>query len=251
MSTDPKAWSNTRLAPRVRSRRTRIVAVAGLITLLAGTAACGDDDDSADNSLPGAIVGTSDMADSTALSGSPSTTTRGVAATTAAATATTRAPTGATTTTAGADAGGSGDPIATVAGATPGSSDSAALAATAGAGSTPDGSTPDDSAPVSTTAECEDYQTNVQYPLEKCDTGYVIVLVQSVLKNFGYYDGEVSGDFDNATEESLRDYQEAMQLDVDGLVGSQTWKRMLPDLDAAGTDNNGNGVIDPFEVVAG
>ena len=104
----------------------------------------------------------------------------------------------------------------------------AAAAVSNGAAATADstaGSAGVASAPVSTTAKCEEYTTNVQYPLKRCDTGYVVTLVQQVLKNFGYYDGPISGNFDSATEESLCAYQDAMELVVDGEVGSQTWGR--------------------------
>ncbi|MGI8793776.1 MAG: peptidoglycan-binding protein [Acidimicrobiales bacterium] len=238
MSIDSPARSGPLRPTRSRSPRLRVAAAAGVVVLVAGTAACGDDD-SADDSLPAAIVGTSEVTEVTEPAVATSVST--AATTTVAAPATTTggsaiagqgdgdAPTGSSGDVSGSDAPASGAPTASAVG----------------------GSAPDDSAPVSTTAECEDYQTNVQYPLEKCNTGYVIVLVQSVLKNFGYYDGQISGDFDDATEQSVRDYQDAMELEVDGLVGSQTWRRMLPNLNVEGTDNNGNGVIDPFEVAAG
>ncbi|CAN5721526.1 hypothetical protein BH24ACT5_BH24ACT5_03600 [soil metagenome] len=245
MSIDSPARSGPLRLTRLRSSRSRVAAAVGVAVLAVGTAACGDDDDSADDSLPGAIVATSEVAEvaDPAEGTEP-----------AVATSVSTAPTNPTTVAATATST-DGSAIAGDANASTDSSgdDSASdpPASGAPAASAAGGSAPDDSAPVSTTAECADYQTNVQYPLEKCNTGYVIVLVQSVLKNFGYYDGQISGDFDDATEQSVRDYQDAMELEVDGLVGSQTWRRMLPNLDVEGTDGNGNGVIDPFEVAAG
>ena len=90
--------------------------------------------------------------------------------------------------------------------------------------------------------------TNAQYPLKLCDTGYDVVLVQQALAAQGF-DVPTSGNFDPATDAAVRAYQEQFGLTVDGLVGRETWTHLVPD--APGQDNNGNGVVDPFEVTTG
>ena len=103
-------------------------------------------------------------------------------------------------------------------------------------------------APPTTAGECDQYTTNAQYPLKLCDTGYDVLLVQQALAAQGF-DVPTSGDFDPATDAAVRAYQEQFGLTVDGLVGRETWTHLVPD--APGQDNNGNGVVDPFEVTTG
>ena len=47
----------------------------------------------------------------------------------------------------------------------------------------------------------------------------------------------------------MRAYQEQFGLTADGLVDRETWTHLVPH--APGQDNNGNGVVDPFEVTTG
>ena len=107
---------------------------------------------------------------------------------------------------------------------------------------------PAQSAPPTTAGECDQYTTNAQYPLKLCDTGYDVLLVQQALAAQGF-DVPTSGDFDPATDAAVHAYQEQFGLTVDGLVGRETWTHLVPD--APGQDNNGNGVVDPFEVTTG
>ncbi len=85
----------------------------------------------------------------------------------------------------------------------------------------------------------------MQYPLQVCNTGYVVLLVQQALKAQGF-DVPTTGNFDPATDAAVRAYQQQFGLTVDGLVGRETWTSLLPD--APGQDLNNNGVVDPFEV---
>ena len=123
-----------------------------------------------------------------------------------------------------------------------------ALSASATGGSGPDGSASGETAPPTTAGQCDLYTTNAQYPLKLCDTGYDVVLVQQALAAQGF-DVPTSGDFDPATDAAVHAYQEQFGLTVDGLVGRETWTHLVPD--APGQDNNGNGVVDPFEVTTG
>jgi peptidoglycan hydrolase-like protein with peptidoglycan-binding domain len=89
----------------------------------------------------------------------------------------------------------------------------------------------------------------VQYPLQQCDSGYVVLLVQQALREAGEQDVPIDGNFDQATHDAVRAYQERAGLTVDGLVGSETWTSLVPD--PPGEDLNNNGIVDPFEVTPG
>ena len=102
--------------------------------------------------------------------------------------------------------------------------------------------------PTTTAGACTEYVTNAQYPLKLCDTGYDVLLVQQALAAQGF-DVPTSGNFDPATDAAVRAYQEQFGLTVDGMVDRETWTHLVPD--APGQDNNGNGVVDPFEVTTG
>lgn len=54
-------------------------------------------------------------------------------------------------------------------------------------------------------------------------TGNNVRLVQSRLKQWGYYDGEVDGIFGTATSQAVKRFQAKNGLTPDGLVGPRTW----------------------------
>jgi uncharacterized protein (TIGR02594 family) len=56
--------------------------------------------------------------------------------------------------------------------------------------------------------------------LEKGDDGPDVVDLQRMLPRFK---GEIDGDFGSVTEEAVIDYQRSRGLEVDGVVGEQTW----------------------------
>ncbi len=238
-------------------RRLLALTALGALTVTVGLASCGDDDDTSSDTTPATIAVASTAEATTPTSAAGATTTApgstGHTTTTAAraggATATTAArPTtttgsGATSTTTGTGnaTGGTARTTTTVA-------TGAALSASATGGSGPGGSASGASAPPTTAGECDLYTTNAQYPLKLCDTGYDVLLVQQALAAQGF-DVPTSGNFDPATDAAVRAYQEQFGLTVDGLVGRETWTHLVPD--APGQDNNGNGVVDPFEVTTG
>lgn len=49
-----------------------------------------------------------------------------------------------------------------------------------------------------------------------------ISLVQSQLKDLGYYKGEITGALDEATTQAIKDFQKASKLKVDGIPGKKT-----------------------------
>lgn len=58
-------------------------------------------------------------------------------------------------------------------------------------------------------------------------SGYDIMVLQSVLKARGYAIEHVDGEFGGDLDELVRTFQKTYELDVDGIVGNQTWGKLL------------------------
>lgn len=93
---------------------------------------------------------------------------------------------------------------------------------------------------------CGSYSFNDQYPIRRCDEGYAVMLVQACLVARGH-DVDVDGYFGPGTEQAVRWFQESNGLVVDGLVGPATWSTLCGG--QPGWDLDGNGIVDPDEVV--
>jgi peptidoglycan hydrolase-like protein with peptidoglycan-binding domain len=52
--------------------------------------------------------------------------------------------------------------------------------------------------------------------------------LQSLLKLLGYYTGSVDGQYQESTVNAVSAFQQAVQLQSDGVVGTETWNRLLP-----------------------
>jgi peptidoglycan hydrolase-like protein with peptidoglycan-binding domain len=104
----------------------------------------------------------------------------------------------------------------------------------------------------STTAPpaCPSYEPNDRYPLRLCDEGPAVTAIQTALVAAGH-SLDVDGFFGPATEAEVRRFQAAHDLAVDGLVGPQTWAALIPFAPPAGSDADGSGVIDPWELETG
>lgn len=65
--------------------------------------------------------------------------------------------------------------------------------------------------------------------LKKGNTGATVKALQTLLIGYGYPCGSygADGSFGSATDKAVRNYQEAMSLTVDGIVGSNTWGKLL------------------------
>ena len=57
------------------------------------------------------------------------------------------------------------------------------------------------------------------------ETGY-ITLLQTNLKNRGYYDGKVDGKFGSKTEQAVMDFQKDLGKPISGSVGPKTWEQL-------------------------
>ena len=73
---------------------------------------------------------------------------------------------------------------------------------------------------------------------KKGSSGAVVSQIQTKLKNWGYYAGDVDGIYGSATERAVRAFQRKNGLTVDGKAGDQTLAAM--GLSAASGGNSGN-----------
>lgn len=106
--------------------------------------------------------------------------------------------------------------------------------------------------PTTTAPACADYTPAPdEYPLQLCQSGGAVTNVQIVLSEAGY-SVDIDGYFGPGTERAVRQFQTDRGLEVDGLVGPDTWAALFgaPDFDPA-LDVNGNGVLDPWEIPQG
>ncbi|MBN1777309.1 MAG: peptidoglycan-binding protein [Clostridiales bacterium] len=63
-------------------------------------------------------------------------------------------------------------------------------------------------------------------PLRPGDTGSEVRNLQYTLYELKYYDGEITGTYDEITENAVRDFQDVNDLDIDGKAGVQTLGRL-------------------------
>jgi hypothetical protein len=109
--------------------------------------------------------------------------------------------------------------------------------------------TPAPSQPTTTAPVCPTYEPNDRYPIRLCDEGPAVRAIQHALTAAGHAI-EVDGYFGPLTDAEVRRFQAAHALAVDGLVGDDTWAALTPFAPPEGTDADGSGVVDPWELGA-
>ncbi len=80
-------------------------------------------------------------------------------------------------------------------------------------------------------------------------SGAYVFLLQSVLKKLGYYEGNVDGIFGAKTLEAVQKFQKAFGTMVDGIVGENTWKLLMPYLDGSQGDIVPTDIIYPYSIM--
>ena len=90
------------------------------------------------------------------------------------------------------------------------------------------------------------YQPNDQLPLQRCDEGDGVLVLQDALRDEGY-EIDVDGMFGPGTEAAVFDYQSSVGIASDGLVGPNTWKWLTSGRQMPGRDRNDDGMVSPDE----
>ncbi|MCC5900245.1 MAG: peptidoglycan-binding protein [Phormidium sp. BM_Day4_Bin.17] len=76
---------------------------------------------------------------------------------------------------------------------------------------------------------------NASRPLLRIgSSGSEVRELQAILQLMGFYRGAVNGEYGEQTARAVSAFQEAAGIDVDGVVGGQTWNRLFPPLPVGG-----------------
>ena len=74
------------------------------------------------------------------------------------------------------------------------------------------------SSPVSHNYDCSEYDKSSLIRSE--------IMLQLVLKNYGYYTSKIDGDFGPASKRALKEFQSSNNLVSDGILGKNTCKTL-------------------------
>lgn len=77
---------------------------------------------------------------------------------------------------------------------------------------------------------------------KKGSSGAVVSQIQTKLKNWGYYDGDVDGIYGSATERAVRAFQRKNGLTADGKAGVQTLEALGLPADSGGNSGDSGGM---------
>lgn len=96
--------------------------------------------------------------------------------------------------------------------------------------------------------KCERWSENFKLPLEKCDSGSAVRLVQKALVKAGHA-LDPDGYFGSDTVRAVMEVQKGASLLATGLVDLGTWRVIFPaNAGLKGSDTNGDGVISAEEL---
>ena len=95
---------------------------------------------------------------------------------------------------------------------------------------------------------CTGYFAAVEFPVEKCDSGTAVRLMQDRLKKAGF-STNVDGYFGPSMAKAVYDFQGKVKLPQTGMIDKATWIAVEPNqASLPGTDRNKDGVVDPGEL---
>ncbi len=95
---------------------------------------------------------------------------------------------------------------------------------------------------------CTGYFAAVEFPVEKCDSGTAVRLMQDRLKKAGF-STNVDGYFGPSMAKAVYDFQGKLKLPQTGMIDKATWIAIEPNqASLPGTDRNKDGVVDPGEL---
>lgn len=96
--------------------------------------------------------------------------------------------------------------------------------------------------------KCTGYFAASELPVEKCDQGQAVQLMQTRLRKAGY-STSVDGYYGPAMALAVYKFQKDKGLLKSGMIDQATWKALEPDQSTLpGTDTNGDGIIAPNEL---
>lgn len=99
-----------------------------------------------------------------------------------------------------------------------------------------------------TRGRCTRWVENLALPIEKCDSGRVVRIVQKRLDALGF-DTDVDGYLGPGGVAAVMAFQKTNSLMATGLVDLATWRALFPSNEGLrGTDTDGDGVITPDEL---
>ncbi len=77
----------------------------------------------------------------------------------------------------------------------------------------------------------DERQTLSGYPqIRQGSRGVYVCILQDCLNTLGYKTGGLDGVFGAQTNSAVRNYQQSRGLSVDGIVGPNTWNRLLSEV---------------------
>jgi peptidoglycan hydrolase-like protein with peptidoglycan-binding domain len=95
---------------------------------------------------------------------------------------------------------------------------------------------------------CTGYFAAVEFPIEKCDQGTPVRLMQERLKKTSF-NTNVDGYFGPSLAKAVYDFQGKTDLPQTGMIDQATWLAIEPNQSTLpGTDRNNDGVVDPSEL---